>query len=479
MPVKDLYYQKYLKYKNKYINLQSQMGGVDKYTGVDKIRPDLVARGSKAYPFPDKQFAKLFGNQSQDVQDLVIEKVDEIPISRVLSTVRRDSIDKKTFTSLKEKLRLDKSIEKEAMFILSPIIIYDHNLDNKEILMLAKIFIENSDKPNMTPLITYRTLSPEPLVNAPNLPLNFDLTKLQSAILDTRVNQELKLDFSGLNYLYQDNQLDFELFFIFICILITNKQIKIKLTLSLINLHIYIKSFNTIIFGLKQNIIIELTTSDCPIIYRVKELANALEKNTTLTKLNLYNTVNYLISYREAIILANALEKNTTLTRLDLGLNNIGDKGASAIASALKKNTTLALLFLSGNNIGDEGVKALATALEQNKTLEELYLEFNKIGNEGVEALANALKTNETLTKISLRNNKIGDYGATALASALKENTTLSNLDLYTNNIGDEGAIEIANALDINTTITKLSLGNNLLDYEGRTALAKRHHLFF
>ena len=27
MPVKDLYYNKYLKYKNKYLYLQSQMGG--------------------------------------------------------------------------------------------------------------------------------------------------------------------------------------------------------------------------------------------------------------------------------------------------------------------------------------------------------------------------------------------------------------------------------------------------------------------
>ncbi len=36
IPVKDLYYQKYLKYKNKYLNLQSQMGGV-----IDKISDEL------------------------------------------------------------------------------------------------------------------------------------------------------------------------------------------------------------------------------------------------------------------------------------------------------------------------------------------------------------------------------------------------------------------------------------------------------
>ena len=31
MPIKDLYYQKYLKYKNKYLNLQSQTGGLQVY----------------------------------------------------------------------------------------------------------------------------------------------------------------------------------------------------------------------------------------------------------------------------------------------------------------------------------------------------------------------------------------------------------------------------------------------------------------
>ena len=472
MLVKDLYYQKYLKYKNKYINLQSQIGGVDKYTGIDNVRPDLVARGSKAYPFPDKQFARLFGNQSQDVQELVIEKVDEMPISRLLNRNKRDSIDIKTFTSLKKKLRLDTSIEKEAMFILSPITVYDPDyLDNNEILMLAKIFIENSDKPNMIPLITYMTLShvsvlvpnsipntnpvPIQLVNASNKPLNFDLTKLKEFIFDTSVDQKLELRFDKKNYL-NDDQLHFELFFIFICILITNKQIKLRFTS--IDLHIYKKSFNTIIFGLNQNIIIELNIGNCQIGYEEAILlANALENNTTLQTLNL---ISNHIGIGGTTSIANVLEKNRTLLTFYLGRNQIGDGGATALASALEKNTTLISLDLYENNIGIDGAIALASALEKNRTLENISLSGNNIGDIGATVLASALEKT-TISSLSIDYNQISNKGATELANALDKNTTLLNLNLSYNKIGIKGATALANALKKNVTLGTLSFYHN------------------
>ena len=43
---KDLYYKKYLKYKNKYINLQSQIGGVTKKVNsvpVSTVGPLIVS----------------------------------------------------------------------------------------------------------------------------------------------------------------------------------------------------------------------------------------------------------------------------------------------------------------------------------------------------------------------------------------------------------------------------------------------------
>ena len=55
--------------------------------------------------------------------------------------------------------------------------------------------------------------------------------------------------------------------------------------------------------------------------------------------------------------------------------NEIGDEGAKDLAEALEKNNTLTRLDVASNSIGAEGAKALAKALEKNTTLIELNLE--------------------------------------------------------------------------------------------------------
>ena len=116
-----------------------------------------------------------------------------------------------------------------------------------------------------------------------------------------------------------------------------------------------------------------------------------------------------------------------------------------AIAQALEKNTTLTSIDLSENSkIGDEGAKAIAKALEKNTTLTSINLEKNTITDKGAKAIAKALKKNTTLTSINLANNsrtlyklvkdtydksvyyrselvKLGDKGAKAIADALEK----------------------------------------------------------
>ena len=48
-----------------------------------------------------------------------------------------------------------------------------------------------------------------------------------------------------------------------------------------------------------------------------------------------------------AVGLAAALEKNTTVTSLDLSENRIGDEGAASMAAALEKNYALEVLELA------------------------------------------------------------------------------------------------------------------------------------
>ncbi|CAF3914631.1 unnamed protein product [Rotaria sp. Silwood1] len=64
--------------------------------------------------------------------------------------------------------------------------------------------------------------------------------------------------------------------------------------------------------------------------------------------------------------LANALQNNKTLTTLQLDYNKIGDKGVQYLADALKINTTLTTLKVPSNEIGDKGVEYLADALQNN-----------------------------------------------------------------------------------------------------------------
>merc|ERR1712118_130916 len=63
---------------------------------------------------------------------------------------------------------------------------------------------------------------------------------------------------------------------------------------------------------------------------------------------------------------AAALEKNSTVTSLDLGGNTIGDKGAESIVAALEQNRTVTAVDLNHNNIGAQGAMGIAATLEKN-----------------------------------------------------------------------------------------------------------------
>ena len=80
-----------------------------------------------------------------------------------------------------------------------------------------------------------------------------------------------------------------------------------------------------------------------------------------------------------------ALERNTTLTTLNLGYNRLGDVAGAAVAGALERNTTLMTLDLRGNDLGEVGGAAVAGALERNTTLTTLNLEDNGVHGDTME----------------------------------------------------------------------------------------------
>merc|ERR1719231_1515496 len=126
------------------------------------------------------------------------------------------------------------------------------------------------------------------------------------------------------------------------------------------------------------------------------------------------------------LFLAKCLRFNTVLRSVNLGYNNIGAQGASALAAVLKE-MKISELNLEGNSIGGyyddedefvsttEGITALCEGLKKS-SVTSLNLRYNEIGPKEGAALAEGLKGNSTLQSLVLRNNPIRDQGVSALA---------------------------------------------------------------
>lgn len=165
--------------------------------------------------------------------------------------------------------------------------------------------------------------------------------------------------------------------------------------------------FQQIIKDLIGNKITKLIINEPLSQKEIKEIAEALKKNTGLLELRLEDNN---IGNDGVLQLANALKVNTRLQILSILRNGVTDLGASVLANALKTNKSLIKLSLDGravlshfkddaldystNNIGNDGADEIAEMLLVNNTLQELYLSFNQIDEKGVYNLYNALKTN-------------------------------------------------------------------------------------
>jgi len=455
MPVKDLYYQKYLKYKNKYLNLQSQMGGVNKYTGVDKIRPPLIAN-TNAYP--SKQVKNVSPFPFSDLPDELRSKILESSnySYRSFNKESKNLKDIQTLNSLNDKLGIDVS----NMFTTNENIFIDLNttkLKNEEIYLLAKIFTKNINL-----MVTKNIFIDRQNGEIDKIEVALGKVLLLHNLKAILLNPNKKLELTNEHFVFptyykegddtiivnlyrhQNIFLDFTLFFIFACIDIMrlNSTINIKLDLSHFGPSEPFKNkknIDTIIFGLKNLKFIELYINklyyDHGTIEKyvfndiVPELVEPLKTNTTLKHLKLSG----MISWQGAKALAEVLKINTTLETLNLYESRMYEHNTRYLAEALVENkkTSLNHLKLTNNAVGLIGAQALALALKsENTKLKILELDNADIRNEATELLADALKSNKILEKLVLSYNKISDVGAKALADALELNTTLKTLDL-------------------------------------------------
>ncbi|CAG8714206.1 45660_t:CDS:2, partial [Gigaspora margarita] len=139
----------------------------------------------------------------------------------------------------------------------------------------------------------------------------------------------------------------------------------------------------------------------------IKILSESLESNSN--KLEHLNLSFINLEYQAGIHLANSLEKNHTLKKLNLSSTNIGSVSVEHLKN-LKRS-------LTGFNVKDDIVdcvtaKHLETALKENKTLTDLDV-------------IKALEINKSLIEIDLSQNNINFKVGIALAKSLQFNSSL------------------------------------------------------
>ncbi|KAG0237776.1 hypothetical protein B0O80DRAFT_498507 [Mortierella sp. GBAus27b] len=247
-------------------------------------------------------------------------------------------------------------------------------------------------------------------------------------------------------------------------------------------------------------------------------LAGALERNDTLTEINLARNK---LADQDIEILCSALGRShRSLQKLDLSLNSFEESGTRFIANLLagqdqKEQGGLTEIDLSDNEITEEGGRAIGQALTTNKALQRLRMsscmepqapvaegvedkipwddeievlnkrltpeqeqEIRSDGDAVLETISDALKTNNTLEELWMDYCNISSVGATFLANALRHNQGLITVRMRNNRIGNRGGRVLGAALSptdsaaqgsadssstssYNTTLKNLELGSN------------------
>lgn len=133
----------------------------------------------------------------------------------------------------------------------------------------------------------------------------------------------------------------------------------------------------------------------------------------------------------------------TRLKSLNLACNNIGLRGDRSglkeLAKALETNTTLEILNLRGNALHSDCAKDIADFLLEETALIQLNIGYNELFDEGAWEIAEALEDNQTLLGLDFQRNEITDEGAGNMAKTLSVNKIIQEIDLRSNMIGPDG----------------------------------------
>jgi Ran GTPase-activating protein (RanGAP) involved in mRNA processing and transport len=143
-----------------------------------------------------------------------------------------------------------------------------------------------------------------------------------------------------------------------------------------------------------------------------------------------------------------------------------------SIESLNKYTNPYSIIFFYPYTFTKEQNDIIETMNDSTNT--QLIFRKDEINNDEIKAIVYGLIRTTVLIELILSEYNIGDIEAIAIADALVINRTLKKLNLRQNRIGERGANAIANALKINNILEVLLLGENEIGNTGADAIAKK-----
>ena len=174
------------------------------------------------------------------------------------------------------------------------------------------------------------------------------------------------------------------------------------------------------------------------------------------------------------LLIAEALQTNTSLTKLSLvnvNLHHSTEQNVSALIKMLRVNKSLEYLNLSGNYITSATHCCIFEGLRDNTTLTHLILHntcMQVSDPDTAESLTEMLQVNKTLTHLDISGNyTFSQRGACCIFNGLQHNTALTHLllsDYYIfQRYNDPDTVRSLNLmLQVNNSLTHLDLSKSI-----------------
>jgi len=149
---------------------------------------------------------------------------------------------------------------------------------------------------------------------------------------------------------------------------------------------------------------------------------------------------------------------NSVITRLELSYCQIGKEAEKELAQALEVNTSIKELKMFETNMTDMFWINLAAVLRRNSTLESLQVRSDR--SKKCKEFFDALKDSMTIAKLTLFRCELADDELEWLFDALRFNTSIKELGVY-DGVNHDGLATALRA-NMNTAVTRVSRANEL-----------------